>query len=73
MGGMFGWGGAKGWSAEKPVFSPQPERFWPKPNRYCNVTDPYAGNFQFIFEIFSQMLYGKTAFDQFVVIEIEQN
>ena len=53
MGGMFGWGGAKGWSAEKPVFSPQPERFWPKPNRYCNVTDPYAGNFQFIFEIFS--------------------
>ena len=39
---MFGWGAAKGWSAEKPVFSPQPERFWPKPDRSCNVSDPFA-------------------------------
>ena len=43
MGGMFGWGASKNWTAEKPIFNPDPERFWEKPDRYCNVTDPYAG------------------------------
>lgn len=42
MGGMFWWGGAKDWHAQKPINSPNPERFWPKPDRYCNVTDSYA-------------------------------
>ena len=43
MGGMFGWGASKNWTAEKPIFNPDPERFWEKPDRACNVTDPYAG------------------------------
>ena len=43
MGGMFGWGSAVGWSAEKPIESPDPWRFWPKPDRNCTeVEDPFA-------------------------------
>ena len=33
MGGMFWWGSSQNWSAEKPILSPNPERFWPKPDR----------------------------------------
>ena len=42
MGGMFWWGSSQNWSAEKPIESPDPHRFWPKPNRTscgANFTD----------------------------------
>jgi len=41
IGGIFGWGGTKGWSAEKPIVWPDQDRFWPKPNATnCSNFDP---------------------------------
>ena len=30
LGGMYGWGIAKGWDSNNPIFDHDSERFWPK-------------------------------------------